>query len=120
MKSTSTGVCFRTVLLLSIALISTINLRAQAGKPGNQTPPAQAQAASASNAIPVIKATTHLVTVDVVVTDHRGNIIPDLTTKDFQVFEQVPGKKGQREQKISQFEFVTQASAGTTAKQSPK
>lgn len=57
----------------------------------------------------MLKVTTHLVAVDVVVTDHHGNIVPNLTEKDFQVFEQVPGKKGQREQKISQFEFVTQA-----------
>jgi VWFA-related protein len=78
------------------------------------------QAAAASASMPVIKATTHLVTVDVVVTDHHGSIVPDLTTKDFQVFEQVAGKKGQREQKISQFEFVTQASSTVAAKRSPK
>lgn len=68
----------------------------------------------------MLKVTTHLVAVDVVVTDHHGNIVPNLTEKDFQVFEQVPGKKGQREQKISQFEFVTQASAAAATKQAPK
>jgi VWFA-related protein len=103
-----------------IALISAVSLQGQAGKPDSAIPPAQSQVAAPSTSMPVIKATTHLVTVDVVVTDHHGNIVPDLTAKDFQVFEQVVGKKGQREQKISQFEFVTQASAASVAKQTPK
>lgn len=58
--------------------------------------------------------------VDVVVTDHRGHIVPDLSAKDFQVFEQIPGKKGQREQKIAQFEFVNQTTVAAAAKQAPK
>src|SRR5579863_7185222 len=97
-------------LLGAILLLFTTLL---AGQTGNNSP--------ATSSMPVIKASTHLVTVDVVVTDHHGAIVPGLTEKDFEVFEQVPGKKGQHEQKISQFEFVTLvSSAATAAKESPK
>lgn len=81
------------------------------------TAPASGQTTAAS---PVLRANTHLVTVDVVVTDHHGKIVPDLTAKDFEVYEQVAGKKGQQEEKISQFEFVTQPPPSATPKPEPK
>ena len=56
----------------------------------------------------MIKANSHLVTVDVVVTDHHGSPVPGLTANDFQVFE-IPYGKKQHEEKISQFEYVTQS-----------
>ena len=85
------------------------------------SPGAAAQTVAPPTAsLSVIKASSHLVTVDVVVTDHHGNIVPDMTAKDFQVVEQITGKKGQHEERISQFEFVTQASAAAATKQSPK
>jgi VWFA-related protein len=112
----------RVIRVLAFALVLIVlpvgSLKGQAAKPAN---PAAPQASSPSGPVgPVLKVTTNLVTVDVVVTDHRGAIVPDLTAKDFQVFEQVPGKKGQREQKISQFEFVSQASSAGAAKQGLK
>jgi VWFA-related protein len=104
---------------LALIFLPTSPLEGQAAKQANPAAPAQARSPSAPVG-PVLKVTTNLVTVDVVVTDHRGGIVPDLTAKDFQVFEQVPGKKGQQEQKISQFEFVSQASSAAATKQGPK
>jgi VWFA-related protein len=104
---------------LTVALLRVCVLGGQTTKPATPASPAQA-APSPAPAVPVLKVTSHLVTIDVVVTDHHGDIVPGLTAKDFQVFEQVQGKKGQREQKISQFEFVTQASSAAAAKQAPK
>src|SRR5258708_14262775 len=122
MKSTPPRKGLQIAAIMFVAvLLPTGRLGGQAANPASSTSPASpAHATAPSTSLPVIKATTHLVTVDVVATDHRGNIVSDLTTKDFQVFEQIPGKKGQREQKISQFEFVTQASAAKVAKQGMK
>ncbi len=55
------------------------------------------QAASANNgaepsATTTLRVTTRMVTVDVVAKDHRGKPIPDLTAKDFHVYEQVASK----------------------------
>src|SRR5258705_8598999 len=75
---------------------------------------------SAPASVPVLRSNSRLVTVDVVVTDRHGNIIPGLTANDFQVFEQIPGKKGQQEQKISQFEFVTHPPPSSVPKMEPK
>jgi VWFA-related protein len=105
--------------LCAILLLLANTLEGQAAKPANAASAAQTAPPSTSP-VAVIKASTHLVTVDVVVTDHHGAIVPNLTAKDFEVFEQVPGKKGQREQKISQFEFVTQATVAAAAKEGPK
>lgn len=113
------GLTLRTVrkaaFWLGLALLPASTLGGQAAKPASPAPSAQT-----NPPVPVLKVTTHFVAVDVVVTDHHGNVIPNLTANDFQVFEQVPGKKGQREEKISQFEFVTQASSAAGTKQSPK
>src|SRR5438270_413220 len=52
--------------------------------------------------------------------DPRGQVLPDLKASDFQVFEQIRGKKIQREQKVSRFEFVSQDSVKNTPQQVPK
>jgi VWFA-related protein len=64
---------------------------------------AATSSAKGSETIATFKATTRMVTVDVVAKDRHGKIIADLTQKDFQVFEQVPPKKGDNEQRISGF-----------------
>ena len=53
--------------------------------------------------IPVIKAESRLVLVDAVVTDKKGNYIPDLTQKDFRVWED------DKEQSIKTFSFGSSA-----------
>src|SRR5579871_2777558 len=80
------------------------------------TPPSQPPAQQQSQMImtqdqtPVIKVTTRLVQISVVVHDKKGNPISDLTKDDFAVFE-----KGQ-EQKISVFsKEVNQAPAANLA-----
>src|SRR5450432_1233150 len=115
---------------LALVLLAANRLGGQAARPaGNQAGTAAAPISQASQpnssspqpaGIPLLKVTSHLVTIDVVVTDRHGHVVPDLTAKDFQVFEQVPAKKGQREQKISQFEFVTQKSAAVAGPAGPK
>ena len=47
----------------------------------------QEPAAQNQDQTPTIKVTSRLVVLDVVVTDKAGNIVPDLTQKDFTVFE---------------------------------
>jgi VWFA-related protein len=62
-----------------------------------------------TQAIPVIKATTRMVTVQVLVRDRSGHPVTGLGENVFQVFEQVPPKKDQRPQKIAAFQFVSVA-----------
>ncbi len=64
----------------------------------------------------VLKSNTRLVTVDVVAKDKHGHLIPDLTAHDFQIFEQIPPKKAQNEEKIADFELIIH-NAETAAKQ---
>lgn len=49
----------------------------------------------------IVKISTTLIQIDAVVTDKKGNVVTDLTAKDFEIFEN--GKK----QEISNFSFVT-------------
>jgi len=115
------GFARRFLLLLFVGFLSVSLDPAQEAAPAaSATKPAQQPPAS-NPELPVFRASTHLVTVDVVATDHHGQVISDLASKDFQVFEQIVGKKGQREQHISQFEFVTQTvSAKTEQRVAPK
>src|SRR5260221_12822060 len=53
---------------------------------------------TAVSAAPVFRVTTRMVTVDVVAKDKHGHTVPDLTAKDFQVFEQVTQKRGEHEE----------------------
>jgi len=103
-----------------VAILATIWNPAQDTKPSSAAPKAGQQVAASNAQLPVFRATTHIVTVDVVATDHHGKIVSGLTSKDFQVFEQINGKKGQREQQISQFEFVTQSAPAAAEKLAPK
>jgi VWFA-related protein len=58
-----------------------------------------------------------MVTVDVVAKDKHGHTVPDLTAKDFQLFEQIPSKKGEHEQKIAGFLQVNRAAILASSKQ---
>ncbi len=66
---------------------------------------------------PVFRTTTRLVTVDVVAKDKHGHMVPDLTAQDFQVFEQIPPKHGDQEQKIANFLAVSPAAILAESKQ---
>jgi VWFA-related protein len=66
---------------------------------------------------PVFRVNTRMVTVDVVVKDKHGHMVPDLTAQDFQVFEQVPPKRGDHEQKIAGFLAVNRAAIVTSSQQ---
>jgi VWFA-related protein len=59
--------------------------------------PAQGASADQSSSVPVIHATSRLVLLDVIVTDHYGKFVPDLKASDFTVLED------KQPQKISAF-----------------
>ncbi len=95
---------------LLIAVLLCYSLGGQETKPGAPVAPESAAPTA------TIKANTRLVTVDVVAKDKHGHLIPDLTAHDFQIFEQVPPKKAEFEQKIADFDLVIH-NAETAAKQ---
>ena len=61
----------------------------------------------------VVKISTTLIQIDAVVTDKKGNVVTDLTVKDFEVYEN--GKK----QDISNFSFVTANRSAESIKDRP-
>lgn len=72
---------------------------------------AQQAGDTSGGATATIKAESRLVLVDVVVTDKKGNYIPDLTEKDFRVWED------DQEQKITSFSSEQLGTAGDSQKQ---
>jgi len=96
---------------LPLATLVMLIVPGTARSQGTNTPPATGtvQAPPQSQPIPVIKATTRMVTVQVLVRDKKGQPVPGLNENEFQVFEQVPPKKDQRPQKIAAFQFVSVA-----------
>jgi len=91
--------------LLAVLLIAS-ELRGQATKSG-----------TATESTPLFRSTTRMVTVDVVAKDKHGHPVPDLTAQDFQVFEQVPPKRGDQEKKIAGFLAVSPAAILAESKQ---
>jgi VWFA-related protein len=108
------------LFVLALATPYQPQLNGQEAKPGAAASSNQKQPPASSQAVPTFRASTNVVTVDIVATDRHGQIVPDLTAKDFQVFEQIVGKKGQQEEHIAQFDFMTQAKAREAAKAAPK
>ncbi|HMH05273.1 MAG TPA: VWA domain-containing protein [Terriglobales bacterium] len=76
---------------------------------GQATKMASATGGSSSPQGPVVtfEVSTRMVTVEVVARDHRGHFIPGLTSRDFQVFEQVPPKSKQYAQNIAALQAVS-------------
>ena len=72
---------------------------------GTATEPVSNQS-SPSSQQSTFRASTRLVTIEVVARDHRGQPVHGLTAGDFQVFEQVAPKRDQRPQKIAVFQAV--------------
>lgn len=93
----------RYFLMTTVAFVAACLL---AGRSGMTYFTAHAQqAGDTSGAGTTIRAESRLVLVDVVVTDKKGNYIPDLTEKDFRVWED------DQEQKVTSFSSEV---AGTT------
>ena len=59
--------------------------------------------------VTTFQAASRLVAVEVVARDHQGHPITGLTADDFQVFEQIRGKREQHPQKIAAFRAVSVA-----------
>jgi len=84
---------------------------AQEPKQGPTSVPAagSAPATAPMKSETTLKATTRMVTVEVVARDRMGHPVTGLTAKDFQIFEQVPPKRDQFPQTIAAFQAVSLA-----------
>jgi len=78
---------------------------------GNSAPASPPPPAAQSSPLPVFRATSRLVLLDVIVTDHRGQFIPRLKASDFTLLED------NKPQKITA--FAVQEAAATPAKPNP-
>jgi VWFA-related protein len=85
-------------LLLSL-LAPPATAQQTGGAPPRSAPPA-AQPAPPDDDDDVVRITTNLVQMDVVVVDKKGNQVTDLTAEDFEVYED------KRPQKITNFSYV--------------
>jgi VWFA-related protein len=82
----------------------------------------QTSASSNSQTSPpavTLHAATRVVTVEVVARDHQGRPVTGLAQGDFQVFEQVAGKREKVEQKIAVFRAVTMTQLGAAHTDAP-
>jgi len=82
MKSRIGIYVFSALLCVALGLLTFVN-----AQDSHTTPPAQGASPDQSASVPVIHATSRLVLVDVVVTDHNGKFMPGLKAGDFTVFE---------------------------------
>jgi VWFA-related protein len=83
------------LLILALALPSTLPAQTEDPQPP-ATQPAPPPA--------VLKSTTRLVSLEVVVRDRNGRPVTGLTAKDFEISEQLPPKKDRRPQSIAVFQ----------------
>lgn len=110
---------YRVAILVMVILASSIPPIAQDASSSNPKP---ATTAPPPEQVPVVKATTRLVSLEVVARDRQGRPIPGLTAKDFEISEQLPPKKDHHPQTISVFKAVDWAelkSAKTAQAQMP-
>lgn len=107
---------------LDVLHVSTFSLVAVMGLGsllhGQETKPTTPAKTSDQHSAPqtTFKVSTRMVTVQVVIRDSRGHAVPGLTATDFQVFEQVPPKKDQRQQHIAAFQEVNVAAIAAADK----
>src|SRR5688572_18371098 len=95
------------LLPLCFLLVFTLSVFSQVPQP-NVTPPPLPEVAD-----DIVKISTNLVQLDVVVTDKKGNQVTDLKPEDFEIF--INGKK----QDISNFSYIFSktTNAGNSAEQ---
>ncbi|HTR48280.1 MAG TPA: VWA domain-containing protein [Verrucomicrobiae bacterium] len=98
------GIAHTLALTVVAALALGAIAAAQQAKPASQQPPAPA----------ALKTETRLITVDVVVTDGKGNIVRGLKQDDFQISEEHGSQ-----QKITRFEFVDTSAPSPAANAVP-
>src|SRR6266436_6352381 len=102
------GIC----VFLEFVCATALALPACAGaQDSGSSAPTPAPAAAQSSSPPVFRATSRLVLLDVIVTDHHGQFVPGLQAGDFTVLED------NKAQKITA--FAVQAPAATPAKSYP-
>ena len=73
---------------------------------GNSPSPNSASQVSPQGPTTTLKADSRMVTLEVVAHDRQGHLVPNLTAKDFQVYEEILPKKDQLPQTISAFQLV--------------
>jgi VWFA-related protein len=84
----------------------------------SQAPIAPASTAQPAEPVPVLNATTQMVTLEILARDRQGNHVPGLTAKDFQVFEEVAPKNDKRLQQIAFFQSVSAAAIAAAGQDS--
>jgi VWFA-related protein len=102
----------RQVAVVILMFFLAVALAPQAKSQQAAFPPQQQTAPPA----PILKATSRLVTLQVLARDRQGHLVPGLTAKDFQLFEEVPPKKDKRPQQIAAFQFVSVAAIAAADK----
>lgn len=108
MKAYNSASSFASNVLLTRLFVVVLVLAAPSA--GQQPAAPSSRASQQSTApIPTLKVSSRMVTLEVSARDSKGRPVAGLTAEDFQVFEQVPPKKDQRQQKIAAFQSVTAA-----------
>jgi VWFA-related protein len=104
MKKTTSLVVAHALLLTLLAPPSSTQIAVAQTLPPQQTAPPPSAPPSATQATPdddeVVRITTNLVQMDVVVVDKKGRQVTDLTADDFEVYED------KRPQKITNFSYI--------------
>lgn len=93
-------------ILLMLSLFANVSGQSPTAAPTpSPAPTPEQQLGPASDDDEVVRITSNLVQVDVVVTDQKGNQVIDLSPEDFEIFEE------KRPQKITNFSYVSNQTA---------